>query len=364
MKHLSLFIVLMLSLSVGQAVAQNVQLPRSSPRAEVVQEVGLSQVRVRYSRPAVAGREGKLWGSLVHYGLKDLGFGTSKASPWRAGANETTQITFSDQVQIEGQGLPAGTYGLYMILEEGENVTVIFSKNATAWGSYFYDPSEDALRVQVRWRSAPYTERLTYDFTQVNENQAIMALRWEKREIPIQIRFDTEQVVLQRLRRELQGVAGFSWQGYYQAARYCLDKKTNQEEGLRWISASIGLQANFNNHKTKAELLNQLGRDVEAEVAMREALTYADAQQIHQYGRTLIMEKKIEQAVRIFEMNANRNPDTWPVNVGLARAYSAQGNFKKALRYARIAAAEAPNEQERTNIAEMIRKLERNQDIN
>ncbi len=357
---------LLLSLSVS---AQNITLPRSSPKATLSQAVGLSEITITYSRPSVKSpsgmdRTGKIWGGLVHYGMKDLRFGTAEASPWRAGANETTVITFSDDVEVEGKKLAAGTYGLYMIVEENNQVTVIFSNNATAWGSYFYDPKEDALRVKVASYSAPKHELLTYEFREVSESTALMTLSWEEKEIPVRFRFDTQNIALESMRRELQSVAGFSWQGYYQAANWCKTKEINQEEALAWIDQSIQMQPSFANWSVKVDLLSQLGREVEAEVAMREGLAYANAVQIHQYGRSLVLEGKKERAMRIFEMNADRNPDTWPVNVGLARGYSAMGNFKKALRYARIAAAEAPNEQERQNVKDMISKLEKSQDIN
>ena len=84
----------------------------NNKKASVSEQVGITQVTVRYSRPSVNGREGKIWGALVHYGFRDLHYGTSKAAPWRAGANENTTIEFSTQVRIEGQALAAGNYRL------------------------------------------------------------------------------------------------------------------------------------------------------------------------------------------------------------------------------------------------------------
>lgn len=369
MRYFPKLILLLLFLTSVQAFGQSVTLPRNSPKATLSQSVGLSEITITYSRPSVTSpsgkdRTGEIWGNLVHYGMKDLGFGSAEESPWRAGANETTQITFSHDVEVEGKTLIAGTYGLFMIIEPDDEVTVIFSNNATAWGSYFYDPKEDALRVKVKAEDSPRHELLTYEFTRATKNEATMVLIWEKKQIPVRFRFNTEEITLNNLRRELQSVAGFSWQGYYQAAQYCLQNRINQEEALRWANRSIEMDANFANHQLKAELLKQLGRDVEAEVTMRNALEYADAIQIHQYGRSLISAGKTDQAMRIFEMNADRNPDTWPVNVGLARGYSAKGDYRKALRYARIAVAEAPTERERQNVEDMIQKLRNEKDIN
>ena len=69
--------------------------------------------------------------------------------PWRAGANETTTITFEHDVKVEGQEIKAGTYGLYMAVWP-EKATIIFSKQADAWGSFFYEEKNDVLRVDVK----------------------------------------------------------------------------------------------------------------------------------------------------------------------------------------------------------------------
>jgi len=118
-------------------------------KASVSERIGITDVTLHYDRPAVKGREGKIWGQLVEKGFADLGFGTSKAAPWRAGANENTTITFSTDVLVEGKPLAAGTYGLFLAYGDNES-TFIFSNNSTSWGSYFYDSKEDALRVNVK----------------------------------------------------------------------------------------------------------------------------------------------------------------------------------------------------------------------
>ena len=106
-------------------------------KAMVGERIGITDVTIHYDRPGVKGREGKIWGQLVHTGYADLGFGTSKAAPWRAGANENTTIEFSTDVMIEGQTLPAGKYGFFIAYDPNE-CTLIFSKNTTSWGSFFY----------------------------------------------------------------------------------------------------------------------------------------------------------------------------------------------------------------------------------
>ena len=145
-----LFTMLCLCISALAATAQLIfPADGGNRKALVAERIGITDVTVNYSRPAVKGREGKIWGQLVHFGYKDLEFGTSKEAPWRAGANENTKISFSTDVSVEGKPLAAGTYGLMMGVQE-DAVTVIFSKNSTSWGSFFYESKEDALRVTVK----------------------------------------------------------------------------------------------------------------------------------------------------------------------------------------------------------------------
>ena len=133
-----------------------------------MQGIGPVQVIIEYSSPAVHGpdgkdRRGQIWGKLVPYGLTDLGFGLGKPAPWRAGANENTVFTVSNDVSIEGKPLAAGRYGLHMIAGP-EEWTLIFSKDSNAWGSFYYDAAADVMRVAVKPHKHEYREYLTYEF--------------------------------------------------------------------------------------------------------------------------------------------------------------------------------------------------------
>src|ERR1044071_8840244 len=195
-------------------------------KATVGERIGISDVTIHYDRPAVKGREGKIWGDLVHKGFKDLGFGTSKQAPWRAGANENTTIEFSTDVMVEGNPLPAGKYGFFIAYDPNE-CTLIFSKNTTSWGSFFYKPEEDALRVKVKpVASDKNVERLKYEFMDESENAATIALVWEKLMIPFKVEVDLDKLQLESFRRELRGERSINpgWQSFWQAARYTADK--------------------------------------------------------------------------------------------------------------------------------------------
>ena len=177
---LCLFVILCLSRlsAFAQELAELAQPPDGdNQKAEVSQWIGPVKISIAYHSPRVhfkgAERTGHIWGELIPYGFFDDGFGPSTAMPWRAGANESTTITLSHDVKVEGKDLRAGTYGLFLELEKSGPWSWIFSNNATGWGAYQYDPKNDALRVPASPQDAPFTEFLTYGFDERLPNSAL-----------------------------------------------------------------------------------------------------------------------------------------------------------------------------------------------
>ena len=337
-------------------------------KASVFERVGITDVTITYDRPGVKGREGKIWGQLVHYGFKNLGFGSAKESPWRAGANECTTISFSTDVKIEGQSLAAGKYGLFMAMA-GTEATVIFSKNSTAWGSYFYKPEEDALKVTVK--TVPITElieRLKYEFLDETDNSATIALEWEHLKIPFKVEVDLDKTMMASMHNELQGDKGFTWQNFQFAANYAADHNINLDEALVWandaIDPSYDGQKNFSTLSTKAKLLTKLNKNTEAEVLMKEAMPLASMQELYNYGKNLIALKKPKEALDVFKMNAAKYPNEFFGLIGLVRGYSAVGDYKQALVTAKVAQTKATEDNYKATISTMISKLEQGKDVN
>ncbi len=162
-------------------------------KAWVGERIGITDVSINYDRPGVKGRTGKIWGELVPVGFTDQGFGSSKSAPWRAGANENTTIEFSTDVKINGQPLSAGQYGFFVAYDPNES-TLIFSKNSSSWGSFFYDPKEDVLRVKAKPQAAAQpVEWLKYEFTDQTDNSAVVNVIWEKLSIPFTVQVDLVQ---------------------------------------------------------------------------------------------------------------------------------------------------------------------------
>jgi hypothetical protein len=201
MKQLLLPSILLLCLTTGFAQLKTTP-DGGNKKAWVGEQIGITDVSIHYDRPAVKGREGQIWGKLVQYGFNDLGFGTSKQAPWRAGANENTVISFSTDVKVEGQSLKAGQYGFHIAVYE-DKCTLIFSSNYTSWGSFFYDPKEDVLRVDVKQQntSTP-TEYLKYEFTDQTANSAVINLLWEKWRIPFNVEVELVPLQLESFRKE------------------------------------------------------------------------------------------------------------------------------------------------------------------
>lgn len=147
--------------------------PRASPNAAVSQTIGTTVVSITYGSPAVKGRE--VFGGLEAYG-----------KVWRAGANEATVISFTGDVTVNGEALPAGTYALFAIPGESE-WTLIFNGTPNQWGAYDYDAGKDVLRVMVDAQEAPHAEWLRYGFDDLKATSAQAYLHWSTVKVPFTI---------------------------------------------------------------------------------------------------------------------------------------------------------------------------------
>src|SRR5262249_30120821 len=153
-----------------------------------------------------------------------------------------------------------------------------------------------------------------------------------------------------------RGERSFSpgWQSYQQAAKYTSDKNVDMEEGLKWADQAINDrfvgEANFVTLSTKAEILAKLGRNAEADTLMKKAVPLGNMGQIHQYGRQLLAEKKPKEALEVFKANFQKNPNQFTTLMGLTRGYSANADYKNALKYANLALAQAPGVQAKNQV--------------
>lgn len=348
----SLFLVLGLvlaSLPVFGQESSELSFPPNgdNERAEVSQWIGPVKISIEYHSPRVHNpptndRTGHIWGELVHYGFFDEGFGPTKGAPWRAGANESTAITLSNDVKVEGKDLRAGTYALFLDVEEKGPWYWIFS-NHLGWGSYQYDPKYDALRVPVTAQDVPFTEFLSYGFDERHPDSAVAFLQWEKKRVPFKIEVpNVNALYVDRIRQQLQSWSGFRYEDWQTAAQFCADNKINLEEALTWADkaidgpfrgATIGHE-DFSTLQTKAAVLTAMGRDADADALMQRALRLpgTDAYSVYAYGMGLLKNGKNSRAMEMFKLNQQKHPEErfW-TSLGLARGYTAMGDKRNAI---------------------------------
>jgi hypothetical protein len=350
MKHaFAVVTVLLLSLaSFGQETSEIATPPNGdNERAEVSQWIGPAKISIEYHsprvhNPATNDRTGHIWGELVHYGFLDEGFGPTKGAPWRAGANESTSITFSNDVKVEGKDLKAGTYALFLDVEKDGPWVWVFSSHL-GWGSYQYDPKDDVLRVSVTPQDAPFTEFLTYGFDERHPDSAVAFLQWEKKRIPFKVEVaDVNGLYVAKMRQELQSWAGFRNEDWQTAAQFCADNKINLEEALTWADKAINApfrgatvgEPTFVNFQTKAAVLAAMGRTADADAVMEKALHLPTAEpvRVYAYGMGLLRDKRNDKAMEVFTLNQKQHPEEkyW-TSLGLARGYTALGDKKNAI---------------------------------
>lgn len=338
--------------------AQGLKTPRVSPPAVLKQTIGLTEIEVQYSRPQVKrdgnDRTGQIWGGPAWYGFMDVG---NSKIPWRAGANENTIISFSDDVEVEGKALKAGKYGLQMAVEESGDITIIFSNNSSLWGSFGYNPEEDALRVKAKAQDAAFVNALTYDFIELGSNYGVLALSWEKKQIPFKIEINLKETVLANLRKQLKAGGNEHWQGLNDAASYCAQNNFNHEEALKWVNQSIEKDKNIQNLSTQAFLLYQKGEETASLKTADQIAHMADINQLNNLGYQMMNMKLNDKAVEYFELNVERNPEDANCYDSLGEAYMAVGEKKKAIKSFKKSLSLNPPQNVKDNSIANLKKL-------
>ena len=301
-KHLyiSSFFLLMLVLGSAQyALAQPPPfVPRPSQKASVMQTIGVTDLTITYSRPGVKGR--KIWGDALptQTAQGEATLDNQNIRPkdavivpwghaWRTGANEATQFVVTDDVWINGQKLPAGSYSLHTIPNKDE-WTIIFNSIANQWGSFDYDAAKDTLRVKVKpeWVSEN-KEWLEYWIDPVTDNTAQVNIRWEKVRVPFTVEVkDVTAVALAKARAAVAAAKPNDWTTPYQAANFALANpdKANLAEAAGWLDQSIKVKETYQNLARKARLLAGQGKTQEAITLGDKALALGKAAKANTSG--------------------------------------------------------------------------------
>lgn len=355
---------------VSQLQAQALRIPQNTnyPCA-AGRKIGVTNIDIHWNAPGVKGRENKIWGTdIAHYGYTVLGFGSNVSSPWRAGADECTTISFSTDVKVNGKKLQAGKYAFFIAVYP-DSCTLIFNRNTDEWGSYFYNKDWDVLHVTAKQQKdiAASKERLEYCFSNQKEDAVDVSLEWEHWKIPFTVTIDFKETVLADIQKQLSGAIGFDPPSLEAGANWCLTNNVNLEQALGWINSAtlpgLGGKNTFNALNTKAGLLEKLGKGEEAKQIKQQALQNATIMEMHGYGRTLLGEGKKAEALKVFEENYKKNNGAWPTNMGMMRGYSAMGNYPKALEHAKKALEQAPEEGTKKALKGYIESLEKGEPV-
>ena len=290
--------LVMLALGAAQYTSAQtpVRLPRPSQKASVMQTIGVTDVTIAYSRPGVKGRV--IWGDpLPEQQASAKGEATlddqnvrPKGAPivpwghmWRTGANEATMFEVTDDVLINGQKLAAGNYSLHTIPTKDE-WTIVFNGAANQWGSFYYDPAKDTLRVKVKpeWVGMN-KEWLEFWIDPVNANSAKVTMAWEKVRVPFTVEVpNVEAVWRAKVDAAMTANPGDEKIPLSVASLYSGDDKW--DEALAWADKSIKVKETFQNLSTKARFLYAAGRKDQAFALADQAIAKGKADKVDTTG--------------------------------------------------------------------------------
>jgi predicted negative regulator of RcsB-dependent stress response len=338
--------VAVLAPTTALAQAPNLKTPEVSPAASVSQTVGITKLQVDYHRPSVNGR--KVWGGIVPYG-----------DVWRAGANENTTLTTSTAIKIGGKPLPAGSYGVHMI-PTANDWTLILSKITTGWGSFSYDAKDDQLRVAIKPHAGnSMEERLEYEFEDVTDKSATLTLKWEKLAVPVRIDVDTPAMVMAQMRADLRGIAQFFPQPWAQAANYWATNGGNLDEAQKFADKSMSMAPTFMAIRVRAAVAEKKGDAKKAEALRAQAMTVATEAELNQFGYGLMGQKKLDEAIAIFQKNVTAHPQSWNAYDSLAEAYATKGDKPAALENYAKALTMVKDDANKKRITDTLAKLKK-----
>lgn len=256
----------LIALTLSVCALAQIKMPPPSPTFELKGTVGLSDVKVVYSRPSAKGRE--IAGNLIPYN-----------EVWRTGANASTKITFGTDVKLNGNAVPAGEYALYTMFTE-ETATIIISKNLTWWGAIGYEAKDDLLRfdVTVKHPSSHY-ETFTMSFSDFTMNSANLNMKWGHTKAMFTIESDVDANVMAGIKAQVIDATPSNPGTYFQAAGFYYDTERDSKQALAWVNKALDAseEKQYWVVHLKAKLLARMGNKVEAIAAAKESMSLAKA---------------------------------------------------------------------------------------
>lgn len=324
MHHKSILSLVLLFTALNTfAQFHTLKIPKASPEVSETQRLGVTDITITYSSPALKGRD--VWNN------PDIVHKNNNPRPWRAGANMATTIHFSTDVAIEGQPLKAGTYAFFVIARDND-YELLFAHNHQQWGSYYLDQDKDiSLRVTVNAEPCAKSEQLDYEFLNRKENELTIGLEWDETRLPFKVSVDLNTTVIESFRNELRGINTYHWQAWNDASLWCLNHDTNLEEALLWANRSIegglnGFASNKNpsNMITKLRLLKKLNRTSDFDTAFLDLQNMmVNAHDANEINIAMLRFGKNEVAVEYATKMYKTYPEEWSLllNRGIANYF-------------------------------------------
>ena len=243
--------------------AQQIQMPQASPAAKIAQKVGLTDVTVDYSRPSTKGR--KIFGELVPFG-----------QVWRTGANGATVLSFSTDVTIGGQTVPAGQYALYSIPEKSD-WTMILSKNIKLWGAIGYEQSDDLIRFKAKPEKLnKKAETFEISFANMTDTGSDLSLKWENTRVDFRIETQVDPLVMAQIKEYVIDANTADPSLLYSAASYYYTNSKDMNQAYDWINESVEADPKYWTMHLKAKIEAALGKKTEAVESAEEAIDLAE----------------------------------------------------------------------------------------
>lgn len=266
-------VLLLAGICCMQLAQAQIDMPQASPKAKLETRVGLTDVELVYSRPGLKGRDKKIFGDLIPYG-----------KVWRTGANESTKITFAEEVNVKGESLAAGTYALYTIPGESE-WTIIFSKKLDLWGDTGYSEDDDALRVQVKPTAiANPQETFTIDFNNYTSNSADLTILWDNTLVSVPVETEVDSKVMAQIEEKMKA-AEVDPSTYFQAANYYYQNNKDMSQALNWINKALEKREHFVFYNVKSKILAEQKKYKDAIKAAEKSKELANKENNQDYVR-------------------------------------------------------------------------------
>ena len=254
-------------------LSAQISKPSLSPRMTSEQQVGMVKVNLNYGQPNKQNR--KVFGGLIPYN-----------KIWRTGANASTKISFSRDVQLAGHVIPEGTYGLYTIPEENQ-WTIIIHKNSKLWGSAGYDQNNDLVRFTTPVIKKKDTEEtLSIKFENFNTTGGDLVISWENSKVSIPLFADSDEAIFQEIVTKINNATDpVKAQTYFDAAQFYALKEKDLDTAMQWYDKAIELKPTaFWFVYYKAELAYHLKDYTTAKTNAEKSLSAAKQSKSSDYG--------------------------------------------------------------------------------